>query len=208
MAFPNPFIRLTLKWTLADGEIAQSNCSWDPGIDVPPLDEATADAFEAAALSFWNDIIVRYSAYTKYVGCSMSLINVDGSILSRIDRPTSGISGTAGSGPLPNEVAAVMSLRTAMAGRRTRGRMYLPGPAVSQVDVDARYQPGFGTDVAPAGANFLQPLVVGSVTWTAAVASATGGLLTPVTAVAVGNVPDVQRRRRDTQLEAYEVAPL
>jgi hypothetical protein len=49
-----------------------------------------------------------------------------------IDQPilqstTPGAAGTAAGGPLPSEVAAVVTLRTALAGRANRGRSYIPG---------------------------------------------------------------------------------
>lgn len=44
-----------------------------------------------------------------------------------------GTAGTSGSSALPPQCAVVLSLRTALSGRRYRGRMYLPGIPTSKV---------------------------------------------------------------------------
>lgn len=115
-------------------------------------------------------------------------------------------SGTANH-PLPT--AMVFSTMTAIAGRSFRGRMYWPclsntinssGRLASSTtttiasDVVAMLE---GLADAPAIATDLRPAVV----------SKTRDLVTPVTSIRVGDVPDTQRRRRDALVEAYTTSP-
>lgn len=50
--------------------------------------------------------------------------------------------------PMPPQVAVCASIRTALAGRRHRGRCYFPAPAESSVDPDGRLSVGTMDDVA------------------------------------------------------------
>lgn len=208
MAFPSSFLRTTLKWTLPSGEVANTTVAWRPSSALVSLDEATADAFETRLLAAWTALKSKYPINTKYVGMSVSWISTTGTTLSRIDRPETPVPGTDSSPPLPNEVAIVVSLRTATAGRRTRGRMFFPAPVGPWITDDAVWNATFVNLLKATVADMLQDVTVGSEVFTPVVASATGGLLTAVTAVAVGNVPDAQRRRRDGQVEAYSVEVL
>lgn len=97
----------------------------------------------------------------------------------------------------PDQVAMVLTLRTDLAGRRSRGRMYLPANKAAidasgnvdlaniQLIVDAA-STSFGLlKVAPS-----QQLVV---------VSRVGGTKTPVTSLSMDTRPDIQRRRANKQ---------
>lgn len=115
--------------------------------------------------------------------------------------------GTANQ-PLPTSF--VLSLRTALAGRRARGRAYWPALSVV-VQAAGTFSSGF-MSAAPtearnmivafgdaASATDLRPVVVSKVG---------AGQVTPVTQVAIGNVPDTQRRRRNALVETYSTAAI
>jgi hypothetical protein len=203
VAFLRSFLRLTMNWQLPGGEVAATACSWDADNPIVSLGAAEAAILSGKGNTFWTAIANRYPSNTFYVGNSVSWINTDGRTLQRIDFPTAPSSGTDGLSQLPNEVAWVVSLRTATAGRRTRGRMYLPAPSKGQVNDQGRYSTDRCVSIATAAATLLGGWSSGATHYTAVVASATGSLMTPVLTVAVGDVPDVQRRRRDRLVEGY-----
>lgn len=205
MAFLNSFLRLTLKWQLPGGEVANSSLSWNPDDTLVSLDDATVDALALKGSNFWSGIRDQYHPNTLYVGSSVTWVGTDGHVLSRVDRPVTGSPGTNGGFPTPNEVAVCMSLRSATSTRRTRGRMYLPGLATPTLTTDGRWGTTSCADIASNGATLCSDVTVGLVGYTAVVASATGSTMAPVLAVAVGDVPDAQRRRRDRLVESYSV---
>lgn len=203
MGYPASFLRLTLRWQLPGGEVANTTCSWRSSSPLVSLDPSLAALLSGKADSFWTAVKLQYASQTFYVGSSVSWISPTGVTLARIDAP---VAPDAGSGPnnaCPNEVACVVSLRTAVAGRRTRGRMYLPPFSTVTLTNQARWLPSVTGAIATAAATMLGSFTSGAETFDAVVASATGSLLTPVIATAVGDVPDAQRRRRDALIESY-----
>lgn len=206
MAFSESFYRLTLIWALPNLEVANTSCSWISSSPIVSLDDATADALAARALDFWDDIKGLYSNQVSYQGSYVSWIATNGHTNMRLDRPHSPSGGGLGDPPLPNEVAHVVSLRTATSTRSTRGRMYLPGVCSTQMTSTARIPTTSCATIATAAALMLGDLVVGAETLTSVVASATASSMASILTTAVGDVPDAQRRRRDNQHEAYSVA--
>lgn len=55
------------------------------------------------------------------------------------------VSGTGGGNPLPNEVAAAITLRTALAGKSFRGRTYFSGAVVGETTSAGRIAAAFNT---------------------------------------------------------------
>lgn len=208
MAYPRSFIRQTLRWSLPGGESANASVAWDADNPLVSLDDDTVAALGGRASSFWTAIAGKYDDAVHYIGCRVAWINTDGTTLAAQEVVQDNAGTHSGAKPLPNEVAHVMSLRTATSTRSTRGRMYLPGMHSGLLTDDARMATADMLDVANAAADYLADITVGATTFTSVVASATASVLTPVLAVAVGDVPDAQRRRRDKLREAYQVAQI
>ena len=120
---------------------------------------------------------------------------------------TSGGAVVAGSGTLsmPPQASTVFSLLTGFAGRSFRGRMYWPNQT-AEVGNTLKMTAPTPAFLAAAMATFLQSAAnagVESDGFQPGVYSPTLDLVTPVTAVAVGDVIDTQRRRRDDLVEVY-----
>lgn len=112
-----------------------------------------------------------------------------------------------GSVRMPAQVSAVASLRTGLSGRSYRGRFYWPAIGETMADTLS-----FVAGAAPALCEEFRDFIVDigatgpNGTLIPVVHSATLDLLTAVSEVAVGSIPDTQRRRRDNLVEAYSVA--
>ncbi len=99
-----------------------------------------------------------------------------------------------GAAAVPGEVACVLTLRTAIRGRRYRGRLYLPG-------LDKALLNNSGTMAATVPANAtLQAAGVNAlmiaINWSWVVASYVGLVANSVQSFTMNDVPDVQRRRK------------
>lgn len=109
---------------------------------------------------------------------------------------------------MPPQAARCVSLLTANAGRRYRGRFYLPSSGASINSA--------GKSAPPSGmATSLSQLLAGIASdWPGTadpyigVYSQAGGFITPVITVRVGDVIDTQRRRSDALVEVFQTAPL
>lgn len=104
--------------------------------------------------------------------------------------------GTATAVQTPLQTAMTVSLLTQFAGRRTRGRMYLPASG-KLMQSDSLWGLGDVTPVATATANFFTAVnALGGIGEVVVLSQITGGGQTvPVTSVRVDNKPDIQRRR-------------
>ena len=130
------------------------------------------------------------------------------------DAEVSGLTGAAGGTVLPYQLAVVMSMRTTLATRRGRGRVYLNGFQVSAVDpqvadaspiVDA----GLRTAILLAGAQLEDDLAgITGAAFGLAVLSDADGVSRMVNRLRVGNRWDIQRRRDNGLDEAYSSATL
>lgn len=209
MPYTASFLRHTLKFTLPGSEVASTSVSWANQSGATSITSAAADALAARAGTLWGDLEDLYHPAVSYVGSTVQLIAPDGHVVQGYDRAVTPSPGTGTSTvPLPNEVAIVCSLRTALAGRSFRGRMYLPNPKASIITTAGRFSTGACTAVVDAIAAYMQPISVSSQSLEVVVASATAAASTLVNEVAVGDVPDVQRRRRDGLTEVYETSPV
>lgn len=114
----------------------------------------------------------------------------------------------AGAIAAPFQCARVATLITARAGRRYRGRIYIPCLRPPMVDTGKTgpYTAGEVAQLADLLADLGTAFPNQSVA--PAVYSAVADEVTPVTAVRIGDVVDTQRRRRDALVESYVSAPI
>ncbi len=119
------------------------------------------------------------------------------------------------------EVACAISLLTGSPGRRYRGRMFWPGVGRPVVAPGMRYDTTICQNLADAAVQFLNqvttllqggpvlPPPIGSGVTKPVVVSRVGGAsFREVLQTSVGDIPDVQRRRRNKEQEAYSVGTL
>lgn len=165
------------------------------------LSVGDANAGWAGALGDWWD---DYGAYQMpaSVLAEASTATIDQSTGKQISRAETAI-GTAGTDAtgvlLPPQLAVVCSLRTSLATRAGRGRMYWPGPAS-----DALTSGKIGTTpqavFVTAGSALFSAL--GAASMIPVLYSRTTTLVQVITSFDVGNVLDTQRRRRDQLVES------
>lgn len=120
--------------------------------------------------------------------------------------------GSSASSPLSNQTSLVITTRTGYAGRRKRGRHYLPGWVYSTIGQDGKFVVGVTGTLQTSLDNLILGMPYGTGAYTLGVWSAlngetrdgSGNLIsvnigtgfTPITNILVRAVPAVQRRRR------------
>jgi hypothetical protein len=103
------------------------------------------------------------------------------------------VTGTGGSPSVSPQVAYLIEKRTALGGRRNRGRMYLPGPTEGTVDGRGNVTSARVNDLQVAIDGFLADL--GAADMTMRILHADGGTPTQVTAGVAKALVATQRRR-------------
>jgi hypothetical protein len=216
------WLQSTIRGTLRAVEEFQFGIAWgDPGND-PDLDEAGAMAFATDLAGLVNGWFITNGA-GAFFSSSVALTEV-GVTTKNITSATSSdgsggnlsqsyptqwaayplASQPRGSDPgvsLPYEVACAVTLQTDTRGPRGRGRVYLPPLSVSFMAADGVFSNGVITNMTNHFADFLNAVKTAT-GWKPLVVSKRALQLHEVTSIGVGHVPDSQRRRRRSQLEA------
>lgn len=143
---------------------------------------------------FTADVLALYAPDVTVTTASVAEIDgTTGKQASRQDTELS-LAGTSSNEALPFEVALVVTLRTALATKAGHGRFYMPAPDVTNVSGGLWATASISTIVTAVSnglatmvSNGADPVIFHRSTLTS----------DPVTYFDIGNVPDVQRRRRD-----------
>lgn len=114
-----------------------------------------------------------------------------------------GDGGTLSTAALPPQCSVVVSIRSATAGSRARGRMFLPPPAAAAMTTAGRLETTAQTEIADAVEDYFDQMTAAA--HSLVVVSGVGGVWTtyPALNIRVGNVIDTQRRRRSALAEVY-----
>jgi hypothetical protein len=124
--------QIVLNWTLADGKTGH-NVTYGRTVAAPAPTVAQAQAIFAALTTgaLWTALASHFAVTTSLASVTIRSVHA---IEQPIFQSTgAAVPGTAATNALPAEVAEVITLRTALAGKANRGRMYLPGLSVGDV---------------------------------------------------------------------------
>lgn len=209
-------IRVIWRGTLPGGETWSISAAYLPvGVVVVPQPQA---GMNAAATAIANaglpaQLIGKLSTAVAFTDVRLEQRTATG-VLYAVGQGvrTAPQSGT-GTPSKPFQTSMVLSLRTAHPGRRGRGRMYIPTLAmpiaasslrVLQADVDSTLA---AMKTLLTGTGALLQAALGDIAHVLAVHSKVGALETEVNMIEMGDVLDVQRRRRDKAIENRTATP-
>lgn len=196
MGLPADVTRVALQGVIGTSEIFETGF-WMRGLIVP--DNAAANTFcealstallaQTSAMTKVKSIMNNVTRFTKI----RSYTYASGFPATAIGEADFAASGT-GSTPSPWQMSIVATLRTGLAGRQNRGRMYFPATGIG-VGTNGYLSGGIDVDLAPAVAQLLDAANDVETLASVVVVSQTATAAHPVTAVSVDNKPDIQRRR-------------
>jgi len=188
---------MTLEGTTPDGTWSFGLWTTNTGDDAA----AALTKFQTAVAAMWaGDMDAYISDQVAYT--AQKVVTVDpssGKQIARADGVVSDAGVDAGE-TLPPQISLAVTLRTALATRAGRGRFYLPPFSVAQMDT-GRLPSATQTDVLDQVKQMFDSLIGNG--HTPVIYHRTAASTTPITTLAVGDVYDTQRRRRDSYVEAY-----
>lgn len=157
---------------------------------------ATLSTVQAAAVQWFTDLWTGYAPYvaTTTIAQLVDTGEVDQSTgkQSEVAEDTISMPGSSASGPMPADVALVVSLRTLFRSRSGRGRFFLPQPAVNALATTGRLD----SDAQEAIADAAQTAYNGFVgTGVPVIYGRVAKSTTAVVSLDVGDLFDTQRRR-------------
>lgn len=208
-------LRVSIFGALPSGEEWSVNPVYsiggDFGVPVSPSQAQTiADAI--AAISVPTAILQNMSnGSTTVQGCRVEARELDGTLESQAEALKGTPQAGSGTNVHPFQVSLVSSLRTTTPGASGRGRLYWPLTGLTLAAATLRPAAATMNPLVTAVETYLSTIDtaisatltgVGLVVW-----SRKNGTVANVTTISMGDVPDVQRRRRDSLLELYYTVP-
>jgi hypothetical protein len=203
-------LRVSVTGALPNGEVWSVNPVWllGTGDFALPYDDLNTIATAINNVTVPTGIRAYMTASTTVTGCRLEQRTLAGELLAQFEQQRSSPVAGNGAGALPMQAAVVTSLRTAASGASFRGRMYWPATGATLLSSSLRFEPTtLGLHLA--GVKTYLSAITTAITATNAsstlrVWSRTLESSTAVNRILAGDVPDVQRRRRDTAVETYQ----
>jgi len=117
--------RMRINWSL--NGIVAANVFGGKATGSGTVTQATADALRDIVLGAFNSSAINVQLAPSVSISSVAIRNVNAPDLPEFTSTVTGAVGTAPTEMLPRSVAAVVTFKTAKAGKRNRGRAFLPG---------------------------------------------------------------------------------
>lgn len=198
-------------WTTG-WRIAPSLAS-EPIVNYPAMANTLLESVTGAAETFWTAIRNRVAQGTRLNSVKVAPVDEDGRYIDNMDSVIydweTPLVGSAGSSTHPPQVSVVASLTTGTRrGNATHGRMYLPLTAVPISPQEFTIATSVRQEIANAVVGLLDDSLgaIADVSLDPVVMSNIGsGTTRTITTVAVGSIPDTQRRRRNRFTEEYTI---
>lgn len=203
-------LKVSIKGTLPNGEVWSVN----PIFSTPTEPTLTFDQLDTIASAI-NAITVPATVLATLSGaCAITGVRLeqrerDGSLVGQMEKPRSSPLVGTGTVILPLQTSIVVSLASIYPGGQGRGRLYWPLTAGALGTLNHRYS---GTQLSTFLTNFkaylglIEAAIVATTTAADLVVwSRTGTAYHTVVKMRAGDVPDVQRRRRDSLVESYSI---
>jgi hypothetical protein len=117
--------RMRINWDL--GGVPAANVFGGKATGTGTVTQATADALRDIVLGAFNSSALGVQLAVNVSLTSVAIRNVNTADLPEFTSSVAGAIGTAPTEMLPRSVAAVVTFKTAKAGKRNRGRAFMPG---------------------------------------------------------------------------------
>jgi hypothetical protein len=197
---------------MPNGEKWSVNPVWQIG-GVSTAEDVSADqcmtmatAIDALTISSGLTNLIPSSCY--FSGTRVEARRWDGTLSSQAEHARAAPVAGTGTSPHPFQTSLVLSLRTGTPGASGRGRLYFPATGAA-INVLTLRPSSALVSSALLGAKTLLTSITTALNVTLvndavlSVWSRNGASTAPVNSIQMGDVFDVQRRRRDALLEAY-----
>lgn len=213
------FARVLFRGTLGQSERWSVGVAYRCNVDdtTYPQQDVQAAANAIALNTLGADIKTITSTAVRSTDVRVEIRTDANVLVSAAEAPWTALTSSGSGASKPAQTSLVFSLRSNTPGSRHRGRFYWPALA-AVIDADTlRLTPVATAAYATQMAAFLDAAETdlkeklspspSLADWSLAVYSPTLNSLTDISRIEVGDILDVQRRRRDTLPELYKSAP-
>lgn len=213
------FARVLLRGTLGQSE------NWSVGVafrqtvnsEAPGQQDLQRAAVAIAARTLGDTLKTITSTAVRSTDVRVEIRSDANALLAAAEAPWTQLGQSGAGATKPPQTAIVFSLRSTTPGSRHRGRIYWPALAATVDPATVRLTPVATKALATQMAAYLDGIETdlkekltpspSLIDWSLGVYSPTLKSLTDITRIEVGDILDVQRRRRDSLPELYASAP-
>ena len=204
-------LRVSILGAMPSGEEWSVNPIYSIGGDFgTPVSSSQANtiALAIAARTVPTGLTSIMNSTTTVTGVRVEARSLTGVLESQAEAMKAVATPGTGTQPLPFQSAAVISLRTALAGASGRGRMYWPATGMALVTTTLRPLNTLVTSVLSGAKTYLSGIQtdidvtldgVALGVWSRKLAD-----INVVNQLQMGDIVDTQRRRRDQLIETYQ----
>jgi hypothetical protein len=194
MTIPDGVTKFVISGTLANGAESWACGLWFTGYGPAGAEGGLDPDIDSAGTNWtdWRDAILQRMSPDSAIRL-YSVYHYTGGVASSSDSLAVNHAGTGGGGTMPAQIATVVTLRTALATRRGRGRIYLPTTAFEIMASSGKFASTNLDNLVNKTAALFSGIAVS--TQRGVVLSQTAGLTHEITRVEADDVPDTQRRR-------------
>lgn len=203
-------LKVSIKGSLPNGEVWSINPVWSTPTE-PELSFDQLDAIATAinSVSVPAPVLATLSAACAITGVRLEQREGNGSLVGQMEKPRNSPLPGTGTPLLPLQTALVVSLASTFPGPSGRGRLFWPMTAGNLATATHRFS---GTAITTFMTNFktyltgVEAAIVATTTAANLVVwSRKGATYHGVVKLRGGDIPDVQRRRRDALVESYNI---
>lgn len=201
------YLRVSILGALPGGEKWSVNPHFicdPPGADLTYTDVTTI-ATAIAAITVNAQLKGAWSTGTSLTGCRVEARRTTGALENVVERTLGTPATGLGAERHPYQTSAVSTLKTTTPGASGRGRLFWPATGITMSNpslrIETTAQSSLLTGVSAYLAAILAAIRVTAPASSLIVYSKTKNLMSLVNAIAIGDVADVQRRRRDALVE-------
>lgn len=213
------FARVLLRGTLGASENWSVGLAYRRSVDGAAISQQDlqAAAVAIAARTLGTDIKQVVSTAVRSTDVRVEIRSDANALLAAAEAPWTQLDSSGLGATKPAQTALVFSLRSSTPGSRHRGRIYWPALAAAINPSTLRLAPADAKKFATQMAAYLDGIETdlkekldpspSLIDYRLGVYSPTLKSLTDITRIEVGDILDVQRRRRDSLPELYASAP-
>lgn len=204
-------IRVSIQGDLPGGEVWSVNPCFTSTEDLPAsYEDLITIATAINAISVPAGLLATMNSNCHVTGVRLESRSLSGDLVAVYEAPRGTVQTGSGTSVHPFQTALVLSLRTANAGASGRGRLYWPATGVALTPSTMRVTNSVLTSFRTDAASYLTS-IKGAIDVTVPVSqlvvwSRLNSIGYAVNRISAGDVPDVQRRRRDSLAEVVVTA--
>lgn len=213
------YIRVLLRGSLPNNEVWSVAPAYNESTNVTDWNQAEGLAAVAKIAARTTPIALRQAASSvaPITSVRVERRNDAGELLGAAEGAYTAGWSTGGAPTKPPQTAIVLSLRTDVPGGSGRGRLYWPALGTTLSTTTVRLTTPAPSDLATAAVQLLDGIETdlkeafhpspSLIDFRLCVVSHTKGARYDINRIEVGDILDIQRRRRDKMIETYVTTP-